>query len=88
MVAQMSGHHMLGGGTEERLMLRQRNRINEGDLGLTNEVDDWLGESAQKDVDDSFLEGNEIVHIHDIRDDDCENGDGESSEDREKIGPR
>jgi hypothetical protein len=88
MVAQMSGHHRLSCGTQERLMLRRRNRIDDGDLGLTNEVDDWLGESAQKDVDNSFLEGNEIVDIHNISDDNCEDGDGESSEDREKIGPR
>jgi hypothetical protein len=84
----MSGQHTLGCSTEERLMLRRRNQINNGDLGLTNEVDDWLGESAQKDVDNSFLEGDEIVDIHDVSDDDCEDGDGESSEDREKIGPR
>jgi hypothetical protein len=88
MVAQMLGHHTLGCGTKERLMLRRRNRINDGDLGLTNEVDDWLGKSTQKDVDNSFLEGDEIVNIHDISDDDCEDGGSESSEDRERIGPR
>jgi hypothetical protein len=84
----MSGHHTLGCGTEERLMLRRRNQINNGDLGLTNEVDDWLGESAQKDVDNWLLEGDEIVDIYDIRDDDGEDGGSESSEDREKIDPR
>jgi hypothetical protein len=36
MVAQMSGHHMLGFGTEERLMLRRRNGIDDSNLGLTD----------------------------------------------------
>jgi hypothetical protein len=88
MVAQMSGYHTLGCGTEERLLHRRRDRIDDGNLGLMNEVDDWLGESAQKDVDDSLFEGGEVMDIDGVRDDDSKDGSSESSENRENVNPK
>ncbi len=87
MVAQMSGHHTLDCGTEERLLHRRRKRIHGGNWGLTNEVDNWLGESAQKDVDNSLFEGDEVMDIYRVGDDNGEDGSSESSENREKIYP-
>jgi hypothetical protein len=55
MVAQMSGHHTLGWSTEEWLLYRRRDWIDDGDLWRTDEMDDLLGESAQEDIDNSFL---------------------------------
>ncbi len=88
MVAQMSGHHTLGCGTEERLLHRRRDRINDGILRRTNEVDDLLRESAQKDVDNSLLEGDEVMNVDDVGDDDGQDSSGEGSENREQIDPK
>jgi len=87
-IAQMSGHHKLGCGAKERLLHRRRNRIHDGNLGLTNEVDDWLGESTQKDVDNSLFEGDEVMDVNDVGNDDGQDGSGESSKNREKIDPK
>jgi hypothetical protein len=84
----MSGHHTLGCGAEERLLHRRRNRVNDGNLGLRNEVDDWLGESTQKDVDNSLFEGDEVMDVDDVGNDNGQDGSGESSENREKIDPK
>jgi hypothetical protein len=82
------GTTRLDGGTEKRLLYRRGNRVDNGDGRLTDEVDEGLGESAQKDVDDSLFEGGEVVDIDDVREYDSEDGEGESSENRENVNPK
>ncbi len=69
-------------------MLRRRNRINDGDLGLTDQIDDRLRHSVQENVNLSFFESNKIVDIHDVSNDDSEDGGSKSSENGEEIHPR
>jgi hypothetical protein len=88
MVAQMSGHHTLGCGTEERLLHRRRNWIDDGNLRRADEADNLLGESVQEDIDNLLFEGDEVMDLDDVGDDDGQDGSGKSSENREKINPK
>jgi hypothetical protein len=56
-------------------------------LGLTKEVDNWLGESPQEDVDNSLFESDEIMDIYHVGYDDGKDGGGKGSEEREKVDP-
>jgi hypothetical protein len=47
-----------------------------------------LRESAQEDIDNSLFEGNEVMNVDSIGDDDGQDGSGKGSEDREKISPK
>jgi hypothetical protein len=84
----MSGHHsFLGGGTEERLLYRRRHRVGDGDLRRTDHTDDGLRESAKEDVYYSFLEGDKVVNVNDVRNDDSQDSSSKSAQDGEKICP-
>ena len=54
-------------GAEERLLHQRRNGVDYGHGLLTDEADDGLGESVQKDVHDSLFEGGEIMYVEDVR---------------------
>lgn len=79
--------HVLGGGAKERLLDRRRHMVSDGDLRRTDQVDDRFRESAQDDVYYSFLEGDKVVNVNDVRDDDGEDRSGKRTQYREKINP-
>ena len=84
----MSGHHtFLGCGAKERLLYRWRHRVDDGDLRRADHVDNWLWESAQNDIYYSFLEGDKVVDVNDVRNDDSQDSSSKSAQDGEKIGP-
>ncbi len=62
--------HVLGCGAEERLLYRRRHRVGDGDLRRADHVDDRLWESAQNDIYYSFLKGDKVVDVNDVRNDD------------------
>ncbi len=80
--------HVLGGGVKERLLDRQRHMVGDGDLRRADQVDNRFRESAQDDVNYSFLEGDEIMDVNDVRDDDGKDRSCECTQDGEKINPR
>ena len=61
--------------------------ISDGDLRRTNQVDDRFRESAQDDVYYSFLEGDKVMNVNDVRDDDGEDCSCERTQYGEKINP-
>ena len=54
--------------------------VSDGDLRRTNQVDDRFRESAQDDVYYSFLEGDKVVNVNDVRDDDGEDRSGKRTQ--------
>ena len=61
--------------------------VSDGDLRRADQVDDRFRESAQDDVYYSFLEGDKVVYIDNVRDDDGEDSSCERTQHREKIDP-
>ncbi len=80
--------HVLGGRAKERLLDRRRHMVGDGDLRQVDHVDDRFRESAQDDVYYSFLEGDKIVDVNDVGNDDGEDRSGKGTQDGEKINPR
>ena len=78
--------HVLGGGTKERLLDRRRHMISDGDLRRADQVDDRF-RGAQDDVYYSFLEGDKVMDVNDVRDDDGEDRSCERTQYREQINP-
>jgi len=61
--------------------------VSDGDLRRADQVDDRFRESAQDDVYHSFLEGDKVVDVNDVRDDDGEDRSCERTQYGEKINP-
>ena len=61
--------------------------VGDGDLRRTDHADDGLRESTQKDVYYSFLEGDKVVDVNDVRNDDSQDRSGKGTQDGEKIDP-
>ena len=80
--------HVLGGGTKERLLDRRRHRVGDRDLRWADQVDDRFRESAQDDIYYSFLEGDKVVDVNDVRNDDSWDRSSKGTQDGEKIDPR
>ena len=64
--------HVLGGGAKERLLDRRGHVVGDRKLRPADQVDDRFRESEQDDVNYSFLEGDEVMDVNDVRDDDGE----------------
>ena len=75
-------------GAEKRLLHRGRNRVDDGYGLLTDEADDGLGESVQKDIHDSLFEGGEIMCVEGVCEQNGEEGGGQGSENRENVNPK
>ena len=87
MVTQMSGHHTLGIGLEERLLLRRPNLGGGGNLWQTNHIDNRLGQGSSKDVDNASFKSGNVTGIDGAEDDNGKSGGGKNSENGEKVNP-
>ncbi len=79
--------HILGGGTEQRLLDRGWHQIDDWYLRLEDEADDGFRESTHHDVYDSFLKSGKVVSVDNVGDDDSQDSSGKSTQDGEEINP-